>query len=316
MAYRVKQGRTASAGHRSVNPAPRSATGSRLERLLDLQQSVGNTAVRRLLSDQEGASPRLKLPPLNGSRSAHRPTSPGPTAVTFRGGRKLFDDGRGNTSLSEPAPMTKVATIVGSTLTKHEDDQVTPEPSGGADVEYDRTRPVVSGQSQEEQLDMVFEAVMEARRMLDAGFAGLMGVGSLPERSMDALDQNFNNVDRSGYPTRVSHLDEIRDSIAKTRAAFDQPIPVEIETSDQGRTLGYVKVLRIFGAYGNIHLLPRWFTKDANYRAQVIVHEACHRFDNDDDHAYRWDTVKYRNMSVEESTDNADSYAWFCDDVS
>ena len=213
--------------------------------------------------------------------------------------------------------MERVAKIVGGSLLKLDTGEHRSAKGGVADIEHNKDKPPIKGHSFDEQTDMVFNAIQSARRMLDAGFSSLMGVDSLPERTVDALASNFHNVDRSQAPTRITKLDEIRESIAKTVRPFNEEIPIEIESSqdDKSTTLGYVKVRPIFGHYGSIHLMPLWFTEDPDYRAQVVVHEACHRFDEDSDHAYKWETDKYSHLSADDSIDNADSYAWFCDEV-
>jgi len=300
---------------------PRVSSGG--DEFSSLQRQVGNAAVAAMVQ-RTRPSPDPKrdrfLATSLGTQLGNRQPggADGPTAATKVGGRQLNHDGHGATDIGDGDDAHRVATISGSSIVasaaaqKRSRDADSP----GTDVEYERSGPAVSGKSLQQQLSMIFESVMRARLLLDRGFDALMGSDTLPEKSMQALTRNFHNVNRSTYPTTVSHLYDIQNSIAKTRAAFDKLIPVEIETAQEGRTLGYVNVYRIFGPSGPIHLLPLWFTKDPDYRAQIIVHEACHRYDNDDDHAYRWQTNEYASMSVSEAIDNADSYAWFCSDVS
>jgi hypothetical protein len=286
--------------HRTDEPRPVGAlppdrrTGGLPASVLTLQQRAGNRAVKALLERRFDVAP----PP------------DGPTATTFVAGRPKHDDGRGEPTAAEPGPTTKVATIVGEGLVRHAD-----RPQPGADVKYDRDKPAIKGHAFDDQLGMILAAVGQGRKLLDAGFKAVLGLDTLQERVVDALVDNFHNVDRSSSPTRISYLDIIRDSLAKTRRAFDDDLPIEIETDDTS-AYAYVNSYWIVGPSGSIHLNPKWFERPAPLRAKTVVHEACHRYDNDDDHAYKWDTAAWRAMTAKEAVDNADSYAMFCLDVS
>ena len=54
---------------------------------------------------------------------------------------------------------------------------------------------------------------------------------------MKALDTNFHNVDRTTYPSRVSLLYEIQNSLTKIRAAFDGEIPIAVNDESDKNTL-------------------------------------------------------------------------------
>ncbi|HVN10713.1 MAG TPA: M35 family metallo-endopeptidase [Kineosporiaceae bacterium] len=286
--------------HRTDEPRPRRASppdrdaGGVPAAVLALQRRAGNRAVKALLEHRIEVAP----PP------------DGPTATTVVAGRPMHDDGRGDPPASEPGPTARVATIVGEGMVRHAD-----APQPGADVTYDRDKPAIKGHAFDEQLGMILSAVGRGRRMLDAGFKAVLGVDTLQTSVIDALADNFHNVDRSSSPTRIRYLDIIQESLAKTRRAFDDDLPIEIETEDTS-AYAYVNSYWIIGPSGPIHLNPAWFERPAPLRAKTVVHEACHRYDNDDDHAYKWDTAAWRAMSAKEAVDNADSYAMFCLEVS
>ena len=228
---------------------------------------------------------------------------PGPAASAVIGGRTLYNDDSHVSATNDPGTARRVGPIRGDSLST---ETAPPDPS------------VRVKNGRDNQLDAIFAAVMQAHRLLDGAIAGLQGSDSLSEKAMKALDYNFHTVDRSSDPPVVRRLYEIRESLAKTRAAFSGEIPIEVNDEDEaleggGQTLGCVRDYWIFGT-SDIHLLPAWFEYNPKFRAQVVVHEACHKYDNDDDHGYRF-TTKFDNLSVAEAIDNADSYAGFCGDV-
>jgi hypothetical protein len=247
------------------------------DRLLALQRQAGNRAVSELLRSSE--------PP----RAAER------SASTVVNGRRLFNDSRGSISSEEAEGGHSVGAVTASGVRFNTDPRSVTVKGGNAD-----------------QIDKIWKAVSKARVMLDGALAALMGADTLPEKSMAALEKNFHNVDRSGYPTRVSHLYDIRESLATTRKAFDGDIPLEVEDEPDGYTEGYVRDWWLWKS--DIHLHPMWFHEDLIEQARIIVHEACHKYDNDDDHAYFWQSA-YARLTVKETIDNADSYATFCRDV-
>jgi hypothetical protein len=258
----------------------RSRSGQRSpvdDQILSLQRLAGNRAVRELLRTREAAP------------------APGPSASTIVNGRRLFNDSRASTSSEDGGGGVSVGAVT----------------SSGVRFNTDKRSVTVKGGNRD-QIDKIWTAVSKARGMLDTALGALMGVDSLPEKSMAALEANFHNVDRSASPTRVSYLYEIRESLAKTRAAFDGDIPVEVEDEPDGNTEGYVRDWWLWKS--DIHLHPMWFSQGLTERARIIVHEACHKYDNDDDHAYYWQSG-YARLSVKEAIDNADSYATFCRDV-
>jgi hypothetical protein len=220
---------------------------------------------------------------------------PGPCASTIVNGRQLLNDTRGSTSSDDAGSGVSVGAVT----------------SNGMRFNNDKRSVSVKGGNQE-QIDKIWTAVSKARVMLDTALDALNGADSLPEKSMAALEKNFHNVDRSSYPTRVSHLYDIRESLAKTRNAFDGDIPVEVEDEADGSTEGYVRDWWLWKS--DIHLHPLWFSQDLTERARIIVHEACHKYDDDDDHAYYWQS-DYASLTVKEAIDNADSYATFCRQV-
>jgi hypothetical protein len=246
------------------------------EQFIALQRSAGNRALGEWL------------------RAAEPAATPGRCASTIVNGRRMFNDSRGSTSSDDREGGVSVGVIT----------------SSGARVAANRSVTVTGGDR--DQIDKIWEAVKRARVMLDIALAALMGADSLPEKTMKALEENFHNVDRSSYPTRISYLYEIRESLATTRKAFDGDIPVEVEAEDDDDTEGYVRDYWLWK--GDIHLHPLWFSQDLTERARIIVHEACHKYDNDDDHAYHFQR-KYDRLTVKEAIDNADSYATFCRDV-
>jgi Lysine-specific metallo-endopeptidase len=227
-------------------------------------------------------------------RAAEPAPAAGRSASTVANGRRLFNDSRGSTS-TEGGGGVSVGAVTAS----------------GMRFNTDARSVTVKGGNQE-QTDKIWTAVSKARVMLDTALGALMGADSLPEKSMAALDANFHNVDRSSYPTRVSHLYDIRESFATTRKAFDGDIPLEVEDEADGNTEGYVRDWYLWKS--DIHLHPLWFSQGLTERARIIVHEACHKYDNDDDHAYYWQSG-YAHLTVKEAIDNADSYATFCRDV-
>jgi hypothetical protein len=247
------------------------------DRVFELQRLAGNRAV----SDWLGLG--------------EPDPAPGRCASTVVGGRRLFNDNRGSTSSDDGGGGASVGAVT----------------SNGVRFNNDKRSVTVKGGSQE-QVDKIWTAVSKARVMLDTAFGALNGVDSLPEKSMAALAANFHNVDRSSHPTRVSHLYDIRESLAKTRKAFDGDIPIEVEDAPDANTEGYVRDWWLWKS--DIHLHPLWFSQGLTERARIIVHEACHKYDNDDDHAYYWESA-YASLTVEEAIDNADSYATFCRDV-
>ncbi len=247
------------------------------DRFLALQRSAGNRAVSEWM------------------RAAEPAPAPGPSASTVVGGRRLFNDSRGSTSSEGGDGGVSVGAVTAS----------------GVRFNTDKRSVTVKG-GNEEQIDKIWTAVSKARVMLDTAMAALMGADSLPEKSMAALASNFHNVDRSSYPTRVSYLYEIRESLATTRTAFDGDIPIEVEDEPDGSTEGYVRDWYLWKS--DIHLHPLWFSQGLTERARIIVHEACHKYDNDDDHAYYWQSA-YDKLTAKESIDNADSYTTFCRDV-
>ena len=280
---------------------PNAATRPRDSSFLELQRLVGNAAVTELVSrsatGDQARQGRRALDSRLRAASAAVASGGGPTASAQVNGRRLFSDGSGATSTEDKGATTQVGAISGGALVK--------APRGPT-----TTTRVTN--STETQLTTIWEAVARARQMLDQGIAALQGADSLPEKAMSALEANFHNVDRSGYPTRVKLLYEIRESLAKVRHAFDGEIPIEVEDKDDDNTLGYVRDYWLFK--GDIHLHPLWFRSGAGTQAATVVHEACHKYDNDDDHAYWWQS-KYDELSAAEAADNADSYAHFCSQV-
>lgn len=247
------------------------------DRLLALQRQAGNRAVSELLRATETPRPAER------------------SASTVVNGRRLYNDSRGSTSSEGGEGGHAVGAVT----------------AGGVKFNTDKRSVTVKG-GNADHIDKIWTAVSKARVMLDGALAALMGADSLPERSMAALAKNFHNVDRSGYPTRVSYLYEIRESLATTRKAFDGDIPIEVEDEADGTTEGYVRDWWLWKS--DIHLHPLWFRQDLTERARIIVHEACHKYDNDDDHAYYWQSA-YDRLTVKQAIDNADSYATFCRDV-
>src|SRR3954454_8548263 len=151
---------------------------SRLDdHMLALQRAAGNRAVSELLRTAEAAA------------------APGPSASTVVNGRRLFNDSRASTSSEDGGGGVPVGAVT----------------SSGVRFNPDKRSVTVKGGNQD-QIDKIWTAVSKARAMLDTALGAVMGVDSLPEKSMAALEANFHNVDRSGYPTRVSYLYEIRES--------------------------------------------------------------------------------------------------------
>jgi hypothetical protein len=245
--------------------------------LLECQLRAGNAAIAAAMPHREAL---------------------GSTASTTVNGRRLFSNGSGTTSTDDAVSTSRIGAI-------NADSVALEKPAPATTVRV--TNAV------KEQVSIIWEAVCRARQLLDKGIAALKGVDSLPEKTMKALDTNFHNVDRTAYPARVSLLYEIQNSLAKTRAAFDGEIPIAVNDESDKNTLGYVTDYWLFTS--DIHLHPLWFAQGPEPRARIVVHEACHKFDNDDDHAYQWQG-KYQTLSPAEAADNADSYAWFCTDVS
>jgi hypothetical protein len=178
------------------------------------------------------------------------------SASTVVNGRQLFNDSRGSTSTGGDGGGVSVGAVT----------------SSGVRFNTDRRSVTVKGGNQE-QVDKIWTAVSKARVMLDTAMSALNGVDSLPEKAMAALEANFHNVDRSSYPTRVSHLYDIRESFATTRRAFDGDIPVEVEDEPDGNTEGYVRDWWLWKS--DIHLHPLWFSQGLTERARIVVHEAC-----------------------------------------
>jgi hypothetical protein len=247
------------------------------EKFLALQRSAGNRAVSEWL------------------RAAEPARAPGRSASTTVNGRRLCNDSRGSVSSDDSDGGHSVGAVT----------------SSGMRFNTDARWVTVKGGNQD-QIDKIWNAVSKARVMLDTALAALMGADSLPEKSMVALAKHFHNVDRSSDPTRVSYLYEIRESLAKTRHAFDGDIPVEVEDEPDANTEGYVRDWYLWKS--DIHLHPLWFTEGPIERARIIIHEACHKYDSDDDHAYYWES-DYPGLTAKQAIDNADSYASFCYDV-
>jgi hypothetical protein len=78
-----------------------------------------------------------------------------------------------------------------------------------------------------------------------------------------------------------------------------------------GGTLAYV---RPFAIGPNVHLCESAFTRSDNDLAEILVHEASHKFSRTDDEAYCWSGCP-ASLSRWAAYDNADSYSKFARDV-
>jgi hypothetical protein len=113
------------------------------------------------------------------------------------------------------------------------------------------------------------------------------------------------------HTTFSKDLAKITGRYKQLNTAINQSIDFECETKCDPDVLGYV-----YSIWSNLHLCPYWFNSGPSLQASTVIHELAHDVVGCDDNAYEWETTKYKNMSVGDAIDNADSYAHFASDAS
>jgi hypothetical protein len=108
------------------------------------------------------------------------------------------------------------------------------------------------------------------------------------------------------HTTYDKDLAKVTARYKKLDAAIRQSIDFQCETSCDPGVRAYV-----YSLWSDLHLCPDWFAAGSEQQARTVVHELAHDVVGCDDNAYAWETAKYKNMSVGDAIDNADSYAHF-----
>ena len=113
------------------------------------------------------------------------------------------------------------------------------------------------------------------------------------------------------HTTLDKDLAKITGRFKQLNAAINKSIDFQCETSCDPDVVAYV-----YSIWSDLHLCPYWFHSGAELQASSVIHELAHDVVGCDDNAYEWETAKYRNMSVSDAIDNANSYAHFAWDAS
>lgn len=162
-------------------------------------------------------------------------------------------------------------------------------------------------------------ATAEARRMVQSAINALGPGARAAERIRNALQRHFHldqrAIDETGNYSLLLKLTTVINNFRYINNAFSGTIPFECERTNDGwfcrvNRYGYVRLI-----WSDIHLCPHWFAMTPRNQARGIVHEMSHKYAGTDDEAYEHNP-EYRNLSVNDAIDNADSYACFARDVS
>lgn len=113
-------------------------------------------------------------------------------------------------------------------------------------------------------------------------------------------------------------IDALIGNYEKIRTGLDsETYEVEQEDIEPGKpyTVAYVRTLPFIHGFGHVHVnFPAFDTQSQDDQAGTLVHEMSHYAVGTDDHAYDWETSKWRKLSQAQQMDNADSYGNFARD--
>ncbi len=113
----------------------------------------------------------------------------------------------------------------------------------------------------------------------------------------------------------IKKIDRLMKNYRKMRKGMDKiDYEVEHETIKPGEpyTVAYVYTLPFVKGVGDVHVVfPAFKLSSEQDRAATLVHEMSHYAVGTDDHAYEWETDKWRRLTQKQKMDNADSYGKF-----
>ncbi len=113
-------------------------------------------------------------------------------------------------------------------------------------------------------------------------------------------------------------IDALVSNYEKILAGLDsETFEVEQESITPGQpyVVAYVRTLPFIHGFGHVHVnFPAFDGQSHDDQAGTLVHELSHYAVGTDDHAYDWETSKWRKLSQAQQMDNASSYGNFaCD---
>lgn len=128
------------------------------------------------------------------------------------------------------------------------------------------------------------------------------------------------------HTTSRGHLRQILVNLMGIGKVLKDGVRFECEqsckASGNGAVCGYAYNTQWFGGFGAVHICFDASTGHCSFDKQalrsqqmIVIHEVAHRYEGIDDHAYEWQTDKYKKLSTGQALDNADSYAAFCVDI-
>ena len=128
------------------------------------------------------------------------------------------------------------------------------------------------------------------------------------------------------HTTSHGHLRQILVNLMGIGKVLKEGVRFECEKSckvtGNGAVCGYAYDTQWFGGFGAVHICFDASTghcsfdkRDLRSQQRIVIHEVAHRYEGIEDHAYEWQTDKYKKLSTGQTLDNADSYAAFCVDI-
>lgn len=148
-----------------------------------------------------------------------------------------------------------------------------------------------------------------AKCMISDGL-GVVSGGPGSESDEALMDTHFHAHD-------VGTASVVAAKLIATAAALARDVPIDVHgfpmprlPGDEEVVGGMVPVSPIFGA-GDIHLFPAFFQVGAEEQAEIVLHEATHKYIGTVDHAY-FQKPEYDKLTVPEALENADSYTELC----
>ena len=132
------------------------------------------------------------------------------------------------------------------------------------------------------------------------------------------------------HTTRRDDVLKIYRNILNIRQALEKGLNIKCMRRCDGSLsnfCGYAYAKQWFGGFDPIHICfddrpnhCNFANQFSLYQQALIIHEAAHRYVGIDDKAYMWKNFainsKYSKLTSRQAMDNADSYAWFCVELS
>lgn len=146
--------------------------------------------------------------------------------------------------------------------------------------------PVIDSDCNQAQRPLVEQALNDADSDLGTAITKL-SAGPLASEVRDALWLMFRNSSHTVARRVKDRLQEIKDGLQNATVECEQTDSVAYSHFCRGRRTGYVRTIPSLLGLGNIHLcMGNWMVRGRFGRAETIMHEGSHRFNQTGDVYY------------------------------